>query len=107
MKLDWSYQARLPRGGLGSFRTRLEWGPAEQRVSPWIATDYASLFAAETAWWRDGMNAYTVKISLLAFGQVSAVVNGRAGLGVRQVLGVRGSGGEARLRLCQQAQRMR
>ena len=74
MKLDGSYKARLPRGGLGSFRTRLEWGPAEQRVSPWIATDYASLFVAETAWWRDGMNAYTVKISLLAFGQVSAVV---------------------------------
>ena len=33
--------------------------------------------------------------------------SGRAGLGVQQVLGVRGSGGEARLRLCQQAQRMR
>jgi hypothetical protein len=69
-------EARLPSGGLdGSFRTRLEWGTAERRVaSPWIATDSASLFAAERVWWRDGTNSYTVKMSLLAFGKAGAVV---------------------------------
>ncbi|CAO2207191.1 unnamed protein product [Urochloa humidicola] len=65
-------------GGLKSFSAQFRWlddniTGCPRRTSPWIVSG-ATVAAVEKRWWRDRINVFNLKMSMLAFGKASEMV---------------------------------